>query len=80
MNYESFPKEITIFEVAPPRWITKRAEIHSDEKKIEFVNKLTEAGCQKIEVTGFVHPKWVPQLKDAKAVFTQIQKKKGVVY
>jgi hydroxymethylglutaryl-CoA lyase len=50
------------------------------ESKIELVNKLTAAGCQRIEVTSFVHPKWVPQMKDAKEVFSRIDKKEGVVY
>ena len=35
------------------------------EIKAEFIRRLVAAGLQTIEVTSFVHPRWVPQLADA---------------
>lgn len=32
------------------------------ETKVEFINKLSDAGLPVIEVTSFVSPKWVPQV------------------
>ena len=32
------------------------------ETKVEFINKLSDAGLPIIEVTSFVSPKWVPQV------------------
>lgn len=32
------------------------------ETKVEFINKLSDAGLSVIEVTSFVSPKWVPQV------------------
>ena len=50
------------------------------EYKIEVVNRLSETGVPEIEVTSFVHPKAIPQLRDAEAVMTQIARRPGTVY
>jgi hydroxymethylglutaryl-CoA lyase len=80
MNKEAFPKRVSIFEVGPRDGLQPEPEFIPTEKKIELVNRLTDAGCQRIEVTSFVHPKWVPQMADAKAVVAGIRRKEGVVY
>jgi len=36
----------------------------STADKIDFINKLSKTGIQKIEVTSFVSPKWIPQVKN----------------
>jgi hydroxymethylglutaryl-CoA lyase len=74
------PEKVDIFEVGPRDGLQNQRDFIPTESKIELVNKLTAAGCQRIEVTSFVHPKWVPQMKDAKEVFSRIDKKEGVVY
>ena len=71
---------VSIFEVGPRDGLQPEPVFIPTEKKIKLVNMLTEAGCKKIEVTSFVHPKWVPQLADSKEVFANIDKKEGVVY
>lgn len=48
--------------------------------KVAFVDALSEAGYDEIEVSAFVSPKRVPQLADAEAVFRRIRRKDGVVY
>ena len=80
IEYEQLPKRVTMVEVGPRDGLQNEPEFISTEKKIEFVNLLTAAGCEKIEVTSFVHPKWVPQMKDARDLFAGIEKKVGVVY
>lgn len=80
MNKEAFPKRVSIFEVGPRDGLQPEPEFIPTEKKIELVNRLTDAGCQRIEVTSFVHPKWVPQMADAKAVVAGIRRKEGVTY
>lgn len=71
---------VEIFEVGPRDGLQPEPVFVDTEKKIELVNRLTEAGCKKIEVTSFVNPKWVPQMRDAKEVFAGITKKPGVTY
>ncbi|MCI3987999.1 hydroxymethylglutaryl-CoA lyase, partial [Bacillus vallismortis] len=35
------------------------------EDKIAWINKLSKSGLSYIEITSFVHPKWIPALLDA---------------
>ena len=41
---------------------------------------LTEAGLLQIEVASFVHPKWVPQLADARDLIAQLHPPPNVTY
>ena len=76
----SYPPEVSIFEVGPRDGLQPEPIFIPTAQKIELVNRLTAAGCRKIEVTSFVHPRWVPQMADAKDVFAAIEQKPGVVY
>ncbi len=80
MNKTTWPKQVSIFEVGPRDGLQPEPDFIPTEKKIELVNMLTDSGCQRIEVTSFVHPKWVPQMADAKAVLAGIRRKEGVAY
>lgn len=75
-----YPQEVSIFEVGPRDGLQPEPVFIPTDKKIELINQLSKAGCQKIEVTSFVHPKWVPQMADAKEVFARIERRPGVVY
>ncbi|NDA08467.1 MAG: hydroxymethylglutaryl-CoA lyase [Alphaproteobacteria bacterium] len=50
------------------------------EDKIRLVDRLSEAGFSRIEVTSFVSPKWVPQMADAATVMAGIRRKKSIRY
>ncbi|TFJ92205.1 hydroxymethylglutaryl-CoA lyase [Lentibacillus salicampi] len=50
------------------------------EQKIDLINRLSNSGVDKIEVTSFVSPKAVPNLRDAEDVMTGIDRKDGTVY
>lgn len=49
------------------------------EKKLEWIDQLIEAGLTRIQVTSFVHPRLVPQMADAEALFAQVGDRSGVV-
>jgi hydroxymethylglutaryl-CoA lyase len=49
-------------------------------EKIALVDALSAAGLAKIEVTSFVSPKAIPQLRDAEVVLREIRRVPGVVY
>ena len=55
-------------------------EFIATEQKIEVVNLLAAAGVPRIEVTSFVSPKAVPQLRDAEAVMAGIRRRPGTRY
>lgn len=71
---------IKIVEVGPRDGLQNETEIIPSDVKIDFVNALSESGVSEIEVSAFVSPKLIPQLKDASIVFKNIQRKKGVIY
>ena len=52
----------------------------STERKIELVDALSETGLAKIEVTSFVSPKAVPNLRDAEIVMAGIKRNPAVKY
>ena len=48
--------------------------------KVELINQLSRTGLHKIEVTSFVSPKAIPQLRDAAEVMAAIVRRPGTVY
>ena len=76
----SAKESVSIFEVAPRDGLQPEPVFIETQKKIDLINKLNDCGCKKIEVTSFVNPKWVPQMKDAKEVFQNIEKRPGIIY
>jgi hydroxymethylglutaryl-CoA lyase len=74
------PEKVTIFEVGPRDGLqNERAAIDTSDK-IAFVDRLSAAGHQVIEVSAFVSPKWVPQMADASQVFAGITRRAGTRY
>ena len=71
---------IEIVEVGPRDGLQNEKAWVPTEAKIAFVNALNKTGTRQIEVTAFVSPKWVPQLKDAKAVLADIERSDGIEY
>ena len=49
-------------------------------EKIRIINRLSELGLSKIEVTSFVSPKAIPQLKDANDVVNSITRNPDISY
>jgi hydroxymethylglutaryl-CoA lyase len=74
------PARVRIVEVGPRDGLQNEPARISTNAKVHFVNLLTDAGFQWIEVTSFVHPSAVPQLADADQVFRSIHKRPGVRY
>lgn len=73
-------EEVTVFEVGPRDGLQNESEILSSELKVEFIQMLAAANLPKIEATSFVRPGVIPQLSDAHAVYTQIQKIPACTY
>ena len=80
MDGTRFPKRVSIFEVGPRDGLQNEPHFITTENKVTLTNLLTEAGCRQIEVTSFVHPKWVPQMADAAEVLSRVERRPGVLY
>ncbi len=72
--------KIRIYEVGPRDGLQNEKELIATEQKVELVNLLSDAGFEKIEVTSFVSPKWVPQMADATEVLSAINRNTNVTY
>jgi hydroxymethylglutaryl-CoA lyase len=74
------PARVTICEVGTRDGFQIEPEFIPTDVKVEVVDLLSEAGIPRIEVTSFVHPKAVPQLRDAEAVMARIRRRRGTQY
>src|SRR5580765_2137290 len=74
------PERITICEVGTRDGFQIEPDFIATEQKIEVVDLLSAAGVPRIEVTSFVHPKVVPQLRDAEQVMAGITRRPGTRY
>ena len=74
------PERVTICEVGTRDGFQIEPDFIATEQKIEVVNLLSAAGLARIEVTSFVHPKAVPQLRDAEEVMARITRRAGTRY
>ena len=74
------PARVTICEVGTRDGFQIEPDFIATELKVEVVNLLSDAGLPRIEVTSFVHPKAVPQLRDAEAVMAAIRRRPGTRY
>lgn len=71
---------ITMCEVGTRDGFQIEPEFIPTDLKIEAVNRLSATGIPRIEVTSFVHPKVVPQLRDAEEVMARITRRPGTIY
>ncbi|MPY77459.1 MAG: hydroxymethylglutaryl-CoA lyase [Actinophytocola sp.] len=74
------PERVTIWEVGARDGLQNESEIVDVGVKIEFIERLADAGLTTIEATSFVHPKWVPQLADAAEVLAGLKPRDDVGY
>jgi hydroxymethylglutaryl-CoA lyase len=79
MRGMSMPPSIRITDVGPRDGLQNESVPVSTEAKVAFINQLQRSGVAEVEVTGFVHPEWVPQLADAVEVCERIERVPGVV-
>lgn len=61
----NLPERVNIIEVGPRDGFQNIETFIPTEVKLEVVDALVMAGFKKIQVTSFVHPKAIPQMRDA---------------
>ncbi|MFI7098553.1 hydroxymethylglutaryl-CoA lyase [Streptomyces sp. NPDC050161] len=66
---DGLPARVRIHEVGARDGLQNEKAVVPTEVKAEFIHRLADAGLPVVEATSFVHPKWVPQLADAEALF-----------
>jgi hydroxymethylglutaryl-CoA lyase len=59
------PNQVSIYEVSPRDGLQNESATVPLRGKLRLIDALVAAGLQRIEITSFVSPKWIPQLADA---------------
>jgi hydroxymethylglutaryl-CoA lyase len=77
---DGLPRQVTIYEVGPRDGLQNESTAVPVEVKAEFITRLADAGLRAIEVTSFVHPRWIPQLADAGDLLAILPRAAGVRY
>lgn len=71
---------VTIWEVGPRDGLQNESTVIDTATKVEFIERLADAGLPIVEATSFVRPEWVPQLADAAEVLGSLDRAPGVRY
>ncbi len=74
-------KKINIIEVGPRDGFQNLKEYIPAKTKLEIIDQILQSGVKHMEVTSFVSPKAIPQLKDAQEIVEECLKRyKDVVF
>jgi len=73
-----FPKSVIACECWARDGLQSMPVLVPTAQKIEMIDRITEAGFQKLEVTSFSHPRLLPQFADAAEVLRGIRRRPGV--
>ena len=74
------PGRVFIHEVAPRDGLQIEPVFVPTDEKVAWIDRLSETGLAKIEVTSFVSPKAVPALADGEEVARRIKRRPAVRY
>lgn len=75
-----WPNSVQIKEVGPRDGLQNEKKWVSTDDKVSWINMLSETGVSEIEYSSFVHPKWIPALKDARDVGSRIKRNNNITY
>lgn len=80
MLFDTQAARVFINDVAVRDGFQSEPNFIATEDKIRLIDRLSATGLAKIEVTSFVSPKAIPNLRDAAEVMQGIQRVPGVTY
>ena len=75
-----YPDKVTLVEVGPRDGLQAENRIIPAYVKLALIHRLSDTGLPVIEATGFVSPKWIPQLADAEEIMQKLERHEGVRY
>lgn len=71
-------RRIEIVEVGLRDGLQNESALLSTEQKMEFIDRLVDAGAKRMEVASFVNPKLVPAMADSDAIMARVPRDRGV--
>ena len=73
------PERVTVYEVGPRDGLQNESRQVPTADKLRFIAALMDAGLERIEITSFVSPRWIPQLADNAEVARGLTRRPGVI-
>lgn len=73
-------REVTLVEVGLRDGLQNESRILSTADKKQLAERLIAAGVKELEITSFVHPRWIPQLSDAAELARSLPDRSDVRY
>ncbi len=73
-------KKIALVEVGPRDGLQNDPTLLTTDIKLEFIERLIEAGIKRMEVASFVNPKLVPAMADSDAIMARLTRPAGVKF
>lgn len=74
MTQKNMIQKVNFLEVGPRDGLQNESSILSLEDKTLFIQKLAQAGLNRIELGSFVSPKWIPQMQNTDKLVEQVLK------
>jgi hydroxymethylglutaryl-CoA lyase len=74
------PERVEVNEVGPRDGFQLEQTLIPTPRKVEIVDALSRTGVPGVQVTSFVRPDAVPQLRDCEEVMRSIERRDGVTY
>lgn len=68
-------QKVQVVEVGPRDGFQMESTWIPTELKVEVIDLITAAGVSKVEATSFVHPRVIPQLRDADQVLARVNRR-----
>lgn len=78
--FASLPDRVSVYEVGPRDGLQNEAAAVATTNKLRLIEALAASGLERIEVTSFVSPRWIPQLADADEVASLLPRDDGVTF
>lgn len=73
-------RPIEIVEVGPRDGLQNDPALMPTDVKLEFIDRLIDAGVLRMEVASFVNPKLVPAMADSDDIMARVPRDRGVTY
>src|SRR5436853_6725296 len=73
-------ERVSVYEVGLRDGLQNEAAFVPTSEKVALASMLADAGLQRIELTSFVSPRWIPQLADHATVAREAPRRPGVQY
>jgi len=73
-------RDVRVYEVGPRDGLQNENAPIPTAAKLRFIDLLADAGLREIEATSFVSPRAIPQLADADAVMSRLERRPKVRY